>query len=121
MDNLQDTIAKIMSDPEALSQVQSLGKMLGIGDNSPKQEAPPHKPQTENSMIPADIMSKMTKLIPLFQQMQKEDDTTRLLSALRPFLSDEKCQKLDAAKKILQFMKLVPMLKESGIMDMGLF
>lgn len=118
MDNLQDAISQIMSDPEALSQVQSLGKMLGLGNKSQNEAKP--KPSSD-SAVPSDMMSKITKLMPLLRQINQEDDTTRLLSALRPFLSEEKCRKLDSAKKMLQFMKLIPVLRESGLADLNLF
>jgi hypothetical protein len=119
MDNIQDTISKIMSDPEALSQVQSLGKMLGIGNSSSKETQQPPPPK-EEPPIPTDMMGKISGLMPLFQQLRQEDDTTRLLNALRPFLSEEKRQKLDSAKKLLQFMKLIPLLRESGLMDFNI-
>ena len=115
MDNIQDKIAQIMADPQALDQVQSLGKMLGLNTqqekSTPKQEA----------QVPAEVMSKITQMMPLFQQINQEDDTTRLLRALRPFLSVERCRKLDSANKMLRMMKLIPLLKEGGLIDLGDF
>ena len=108
-----------MSDPEAISQVQSLGKMLGLGSGSNSE--PPTPPVENNNNIPNEMMSKLTQIMPLFSRLRQEDDTTRLLSALRPFLSEEKRIKLDSAKRILQFMKLIPLLKESGLVDLNLF
>ena len=120
MDNIQDAISKIMSDPEAISQVQSLGKMLGLGSGS-NSEPPPPAPVENNNNIPNEMMSKLTQIMHLFSRLRQEDDTTRLLSALRPFLSEEKRIKLDSAKRILRFMKLIPLLKESGLVDLNLF
>ena len=120
MDNIQEAISKIMSDPEAISQVQSLGKMLGLGSGS-NSEPPPPTPVENNNNIPNEMMSKLAQIMPLFSRLRQEDDTTRLLSALRPFLSEEKRIKLDSAKRILQFMKLIPLLKESGLVDLNLF
>ena len=109
-----------MSDPEAMSQVQSLGKMLGLGSGS-NSEPPPAPVENNNNNIPNEMMSKLTQIMPLFSSLRQEDDTTRLLSALRPFLSEEKRAKLKNAKRILQFMKLIPLLKESGLVDLNLF
>ena len=120
MDNIQDAISKIMSDPEAISQVQSLGKMLGLSSGS-NSEPPPPPVENNNNNIPNEMMSKLTQIMPLFSRLRQEDDTTRLLSALRPFLSEEKRIKLDSAKRILHFMKLIPLLKESGLVDLNLF
>jgi hypothetical protein len=115
MDDLQDKIAQIMSDPEALSQVQSLGKMLGL---SPQQPPAPEPPPENDSPLSAESLSKLTKLMPLFSQVRQEDDVTRLLSALRPFLREEKIQKLESAKRMLQLMKLLPMLREGGLFEL---
>lgn len=124
MDNIQDKIAEIMSDPEALSQVQNLGKMLGIGGGSQESTPVPSPSPVQshnNDLLSGETFGKITKLMPLISQIHQEDDTTRLLGALRPFLSEEKCRKLDSAKKMIQFMKIIPLLKEGGLMDLGLF
>ncbi len=115
MENIQDKIAQIMADPQALNQVQSLGKMLGL--NTSQEPAS----QKESEQVPVEVMSKITQLMPLFQQINQEDDTTRLLRALRPFLSEERCRKLDSANKMLKIMKLIPLLKEGGLIDLGDF
>ena len=47
--------------------------------------------------------------------MNQEDDSTRLLYALRPLLGAERQKKVDEALKILQMMRLLPLLKESGV------
>lgn len=126
MDNIQEKISKIMADPEALKEVQNLGKMLGIGENKQslgnlsslinKEPPVPATPQ-----IPTEVMGKIAKLMPIIQQVNQEDDVSRLLQALRPFLSDEKCHKLESAKKLLQVMKILPLLKEGGLLEIGLF
>ena len=119
MDNIQEAISKIMSDPEAMNQVQSLGKMLGLRSGSNSEPQP--KVENNNNTISNEMISKLTQIMPLFNQLRQEDDTTRLLSALRPFLSEEKRAKLDTAKRMLQFMKLIPLLRESGLVDLNLF
>lgn len=140
MDNIQEKIAEIMSDPEALNQVQSLGKMLGLGsadgnkqqlgsiselmNNTKNSGAESEVKRGINNCaplsaggVPTEMMNKMMKLMPIFQQINQEDDVTRLLQALRPFLSEEKCRKLESAKKMLQIMKIIPLLRQGGLMD----
>ncbi len=115
MDNIQDKIAEIMADPEALKEVQNLGKMLGIsGGEAPK----PVEPVNNEPSISDEALSSIAKIAPLLSQVNREDDTTRLLAALRPFLSDEKCRKLDSAKKMLSLMRLLPVLKSEGIFNL---
>lgn len=134
MDNIQDKIAQIMSDPQALKQVQSLGKMLGLdshekadnkktvtSDNlltdTPEKTKPLNVVMNEG--IPTEMMGKIMKIMPVLKQVNQEDDVSRLLQALRPFLSEEKCKKLDSARKMIQVMKIIPLLKESGLADTG--
>ena len=115
MDNLQDKIAEIMADPETLSQVQSLGKMLGLGSGEPAPAEPPDN-ETGN-MLSGEALGAVARLMPILSTVNQDDDTTRLLSALRPFLSEEKCRRLDSAKKMLRIMKLLPVLKDGGLFD----
>lgn len=115
MDNIQNKIAEIMADPEALKEVQNLGKMLGLtGEDNP---APPTPPQEEPAFSD-EALSNIAKIAPLLSQVNREDDTTRLLAALRPFLSEEKCRKLDSAKKMLGLMRILPVLKSEGIFNL---
>jgi hypothetical protein len=114
MDNIQDKIAEIMADPEALKEVQNLGKMLGIGGgNNSAPSVPDISPAVSD-----EALSSIAKIAPLLSQINREDDTTRLLSALRPFLSEEKCRKLDSAKKMLGLMRLLPVLKSEGLFNL---
>ncbi len=81
-----------MSDPEAMRQVQSLGKQLGLGESTP---APP--PAPVQSPVSGDMMAAFSKL------------------ALRPFLSGEKLERLNSAQKLLSLIRMIPLLKDSGL------
>lgn len=128
MDDLQSKISQIMSDPEAVEQIRSLGNMLGLSQNSqntavsPPKTSPPSTPISENrtqnqqlSALNGDTLSGIAKMMPVLSSMKQEDEATRLLSALRPFLSEEKQKKLDEAKKMLRFLKVLPLLKNGGL------
>ena len=109
MADIQDKINEILSNPEALRQVQSLGEQLGLAGNAPEKPQPPEK-KNELS-LPTDFM----KILPAVKSIGCEDDTTRLLNALRPFLSCEKQEKLDKAEKMLKLFKILPLLKDINI------
>ena len=120
MDDLQSKISQILSDPQALSELKGLGEQLGLNNTSfsPQQE----KPKENNSLFPVsgfspDMLSMFSKIAPLMSDVSKEEDTQRLLNALRPFLSDERKKKLDEANKLLKIMRLLPMVKELGVLD----
>ena len=47
--------------------------------------------------------------------MNRQDRNTALLDALKPYMSKERVQKIENAKKIMNLMQLLPMLgKMSG-------
>ncbi len=107
MSELQDTINQILSDPEAMKQVQSLGEQLGL--SSPKPPPPP-KPEPGNEM-----MTALGSLAPLMRQMGGDDELSRLLDALRPFLGQERLERLDQAKRLMRLVKMIPLIKDSGL------
>ena len=118
MADIQDKINEILSNPEALRQVQSLGEQLGHSGNAPEKPQPPEK-KNELS-LPTDFMNddiakSLIKILPAVKSIGCEDDTTRLLNALRPFLSCEKQEKLDKAEKMLKLFKILPLLKDINI------
>lgn len=122
MDDLQEKISQILSDPQALEQIKGLGGMLGLNTNNSNNNPLPPQPQQQKSANPLegllgdDSLGMITKMMPLLSSFKQEDDSTRLLAALRPFLSEPRQKKLDEAKKMLQLIKLLPLIKKTGIL-----
>ena len=63
-----------------------------------------------------EILQSVLKIAPLLSSIQQEDDNTRLLYALRPFLKPERQKKLDESANMMRMFKLIPLLKGSGIL-----
>ncbi len=82
MSDIQDKLNQILSNPEALKQVQSLGEQLGLS----KKEPP--KPALPKNIFNDDMLKTITRLAPVMNSVKSDDDTTRLLNSLRPFLCD---------------------------------
>ena len=147
MDNLNEQINQILSDPQSMQQLQSMASALGLGNNQ-QQAAPPPVPaapaaggidtsalmgmlntlggagpaaappapaQPALGGVTPELLQTVSRLAPLLSQVNREDDSTRLLQALRPLLSERRQRKLDEAVKILQMMRLMPLLKDSGL------
>lgn len=116
--------------------MSSLANILGsLGGGNSQNTAPPPPAQVQNPLgalgalgglgglgggnplggVTPEMLSMVTKLGPLLGQVNQESDSTRLLNALRPLLSGERQKKVDEAMKILQMMRLLPLLKESGL------
>lgn len=112
MDDLTGKLAEMLNNPETMEQLKGFAGMLG--QSASQKEEPEDIPNT--SSIPPDTMNTVMKLLPLLSSMNQEDKSTRLLQALRPFLGKERKKKLDEANKLLQMIRLLPLLKSSGIL-----
>ena len=107
MSEMQDAINRIMNDPEAMKQVQSLGEQLGLSKPAPKPEP---KPAADTGML-----SAVQSLAPMLGSFSADDNVSRLFNALRPFLGEEKRQKLDQAQRLMKLIKVIPLIKDSGL------
>lgn len=125
MDDLASKLGELLNNPGSLEQIKNLAGMLGGGIGS-QPAPPPAAPQPEQlaSPVPAadgEMLQTMMKVAPLLSSLHQEDDTTRLLRALRPMLGADRQKKLDEAIKLLQLMRLLPLVKSSGLLGNGLF
>lgn len=124
MDDLGSKIAQILSDEKALEQIQELSSMFSLPD-TPKSTVHKNEDKDEKnndmslmgSLASPQALSIISKISPLLSDISKEDDTTRLLKSLRPFLSENRKQKLDEASKLLKMMKLFSQIKDMNLLD----
>ena len=118
MDDLAGKISQMLSDPETLQQLKGLTGMLQKEPSAPPAAPAPQQTPSAgtggldlSSALSGDTMQTIMRVMPLLNEFKKEDASTRLLHALRPFLSDARKKKLDEASRMLHMMKLLPMLK----------
>lgn len=106
-----------MSQEELLAKL--FEQLLG-SENSGESKA--EEPASDNSdSIFGDIdIESIMKLGEMLSSMNKSDKNTQLLLALKPHLRPENRQKADNAIKLMKILNMLPLLKESGIID-GLF
>lgn len=112
MEDLTGKIGQILSDPQAMEQIMSLKNLILPDSKEPQEEPLLPKPSSQLSAFSDDNMQTIMKIIPLLSNIKQDDDTTRLLQALRPFLGEERQHKLDEASKILQLIKILPVIKQ---------
>ena len=114
MDDLNEKLAKLLSSPDSLQKIQSA---LAAVSAEPT-------PTTETSPSPLSTgglpdMAALGKLMPLLSGMDKDDDDTRLLKALKPYLHGKREQRLEEAMGLLKLTKLLPLLQGTGILGGG--
>ncbi len=110
MDDLSEKLSGILNDPDAMRDIAALASQLGVSAPGVHKEPEPQ---------PADDTAAMLSgLMPVLGSLKQEDETTRLLEAMRPFLSEERQRKLDKAKRLIKVMKLMPLIKDLPLFDL---
>lgn len=125
MDDLSAVIQNLLQDPQSVAQIQNLAQSLGLGDTAPAASPENVPANILQNLLPAPsangnsdpMVSTLLRAAPLLSAVNREDDGTRLLSALRPLLSEARQKKLDEAGRILKLLRLLPLLKESGLLQ----
>lgn len=128
MDDIASKITDLLNDPEGMQKISSMANALmqsndeksnNISDiiSSVMQKKAENNPIEKPSIDPMQ-MGNIMKMMSLIKKQNTDDDNTRLLLALKPHLSDERKKKVDKALSLLKIAKLLPVLKESGILNL---
>lgn len=128
-DDLTSRIGEILGDPASMEKLKSLAAVFGAGAGS--AEPPPRAPapsarqnMPQGSGMPQaasaagldpELMRSVMKLAPALSGMKQDDDSTRLLRALRPLLGEKRRKKLDEAIRLMQLIRMMPYLKSTGL------
>lgn len=120
MDDLTSKISQILGDPEAMEQIKGLAGLLGTENpelsnfDESIEINEDKKPDNDemSSFMSGNMLNIFLKIMPLLNDLNKEDDSTKLLKAIRPFLSPPRQKKLDEALNILKIIKFLPLLKD---------
>lgn len=124
MDDISAAIRSVLNDPQSMAQIQGILQSLGA-DGAPPAPPPAPVQNTGNAANPLGslmqndnpMMAMLMRAAPLLTAANQEDDATRLLAALRPLLGEARRKKLDEASRILKLLHLLPLLRESGILQ----
>lgn len=125
MAGFEEQLNSILSDQEAMSQIMALARSLS-GDKAPQEQPPalegpkdgedtyvpvegPPAPGPDLSALLGQVDPKMLQVgMEVLRQAQKDEDrNTALLTALRPFLREERQARLDRAVQLARTAKLV--------------
>ncbi|MCD7821763.1 MAG: hypothetical protein LUG64_06100, partial [Clostridiales bacterium] len=114
MDDFEEKLNSILSSPEAMGQIMSLassiaGKPEGEGDAPAEASAQPDSASSAEGESPLNLLQTLDpamvqRLMALYREYTKGgDEKTALLQAMRPFLREERQQRLDKAVRISRF------------------
>ncbi len=99
MADFEDALNSLLANPDAMGQIMSLaGKLGGKQESPPDEEWSGAAASEQTPLFGVDQLGQMGKLLELFKSgNQMDPQTVALLTALRPFLREERQQKLDKA------------------------
>lgn len=104
MDDTAEKLSAILNDEESISKIKKMAESL----LSQKTEN-----EAESGTLPDAV--KIAELLSRLKQGGGEREA--LLLSLKPYLKEDKREKIDFAVKIIKIIELLPFLKESGILD----
>ncbi len=119
MDDLSEMLAGILNNPESLEQVRQMAENL-MGGN---EEKPEKGSDPDISSLLGDgglDIAQMGTVMNILSQLKSRgnDSRAQLLLALKPHLSPPKREKVDTAVKLLKIIDILPLLKDSGILNL---
>lgn len=130
MEDLSRKITELLADPQTMEQIKGLAGMFQQG-SAPSQEvshaaasaptpAPPMNisqaaDKLSGGLPDTAMLGMVTRLAPLLHSFREEDESTRLLQALKPFMHEDRAKRIDSAIRLLHIMKLLPLLKGTGL------
>ena len=113
MAEFDEQLNNILSNPNAMSQIMQLAQSLSGGQERPTAPPPPQAKQSS----PPDLLSSLTggidpklmaRLLPLIQELgsQQDSNARALLYALRPYLKEERQDKVERALQLARLFHL---------------
>lgn len=85
--DIENELSKALSDPDIMNKVQGVLSSLNNKEESNEKGATPQ--------LPDNMLSSLGNMV--------NDDRTRLLMAIKPFLSEKRAPYMDSAMTILKF------------------
>ena len=121
MDDLAGMLSQVLSNGEAMQQIRAAASALGLdGAGAPPpqgaQSAPPQDAPASGAALDPATLRILQQAAGVFSQ---NDPNTDLLRALKPHFSPERAARVDDAVRILQLMRLLPLLSANGFFKGG--
>lgn len=126
MSDIASQINQVLSNPEMMEQIKALSGLFGqsaapsvnAADNVKSESVSPIVQPSPLDMLGTDGLQAAMKFVPLLSELKKDDETTRLLRAIKPFLSPARQSKLDEAVRLLRVIRILPLLKNQGLINL---
>ena len=115
-----EKLNNILSNPDAMAQIMQLAQSLSGGQeqpSAPPSPPPPPTPAPRQSAPAQDMLSSLaggldpkllTRLLPIIQELgsQQDSNARALLYALRPYLREDRQEKVERALQLARLFHL---------------
>lgn len=101
MDQMEDKLNAILGNPQLMGQIMSMAQALGKSDPPPLQN--PKKQETPPPVFDPAILTKISALT---SQGNVDKNQKALLTALHPYLSHRKVEKLERAMRAAKMARM---------------
>ncbi len=115
MDDLNEKLTELLNDPESMKKVREMAENL-LGDPPPEPPTPTAAPDLAG-LLSGNELGAITSLIARMKT-DTGDPRVQLITALRPHLSEKRRERADAAIRLLRLIDLLPLLRESGLLNL---
>ena len=115
MAGFEEQLNAILGDPSAMDQIMSLARSL-TGETESREEDPTQAPPVPDlSQLTAGIDPALLRAgATLLAQQGEGDKSGELLEALRPFLKEDRRDRLDRAREILRMGRMLRVAMEAA-------
>lgn len=113
MAEMEDKLGAIFNNPQLMQQIMTMAQSLGQQSNPPEPAAPPPAPAVPSLPDPA----MMQKIAGLAANSGADSQQKALLSALSPYLSRDKLQRLEKAMRAAKMAQLASSFLGSGVLQ----
>ena len=119
MDNISELLGSVLSNPDSMEKIRETARQLGLDTSDGTDNK--HDPGKNTDCSAADPLSALIpaagQLTPLLGKLNEEDDMTRLLHALKPYLSGARLKRAEEADRIISVMRIIPLLKNPHVKE----
>lgn len=112
MENMEEKLAAVLGNPEMMQRIMSMAQSLS--SQSEQNHGPP--PETAPQAMDFDP-AMIQKLMGLTDQLNADPQQRALLAALRPYLTDERINKLEKAMRAAKLANLASSAFSSGALS----
>lgn len=112
MSDFDDKLNAILGNPDSMAQIMQLAQSLSGGNGAASSSAPPPPPPPEPPKSSAGFEgfdpAMLQRFLPLMREMQspQQSNASQLLLALRPYLKEEKQEKVGRAIQIAKLIRM---------------